>query len=80
MSVVRAKFFVKSVSIESAGSEPGKEVGGVTLQPVVRGEENKDWSHWTPSGQILMSILNPAAFAAFRDRIGKEMYVDFSDA
>lgn len=78
MSVV-AKYFVQSVTLQanSKGADGG-DVGSVQLSVVCRGDENKNWSHYTPSGQITMSTLNPKAFAWFKENLGKEVYVDFT--
>ena len=80
MSGVVAKFYVKSVARHAKG-------GAVELQAVCRGEENKSWSEYTPSGQITMSILNDAALQWFGEILsvvgqGKqpEVLVHFSDA
>jgi hypothetical protein len=51
----------------------------VTLQPVYGksdDEANRDWSKWTPSGEVTMTITNPLAYEQFK--IGKAYYVDFS--
>ncbi len=38
-------------------------------------EENKKFFRYTPSGQISIGTLNPAAWQQFE--LGKEYYVDF---
>lgn len=68
---VRAKFFVQSVLYTTSG-------GNVTLSAVCRGEDNKAWSMYTPSGTINMGILNEAALEQFKP--GDEFYVDFTPA
>jgi hypothetical protein len=68
---VRAKFFVQEVAHNTNG-------GRVTLSAVCRGEDNKTWSQYTPSGQITMGVLNEAALAQFKP--GEEFYVDFTPA
>lgn len=73
---VRAKVYVQSVEITRL--EPEGPVGNVKLAAVTRGEENKDWSHWTPALQLTMSTLNPAAFREFQALVGSEMYLDFT--
>lgn len=45
------------------------------LNPVTVGEENKEWSKWTPSGKLEMVITNPEA----KFEIGKEYYLDFTE-
>lgn len=53
----------------------------VTLQPVFGGKDdhaNAEWSKWTPSGEVKMSITNPEAFKQFE--IGKAYFVDFTPA
>lgn len=68
---VRAKFFVTELRQNNYG-------GGVTLQPVCRGEDNKAWASATPSGKIEMTIKNELAMTQFV--LGEEYYVDFTPA
>lgn len=42
------------------------------------GEANKEWSRWTPSGQLQMQISNPGAHEQFD--VGKEYFLDFTPA
>ena len=80
--MVRAKCRVTGRS-ESTSISPG---GGVlqvtvTLQPVYGGaddEANREWSKWTPSGEIRLTITNPLAYEQFV--LGKAYFVDFSPA
>ncbi len=68
----RAKFYVHSVE---------KIVGDTTtvkLNVVCRGEDNKEWSKYTPSGNIQMSIKNELAAEQFEP--GNEFYVTFDPA
>lgn len=54
------------------------EVREVTLQPVYGGDDdaaNKEWSKWTPSGEIRLSITNPAVFPELV--IGRTFFVTF---
>jgi hypothetical protein len=73
MSVI-AKFFVQTIT-EHAHAKGQKQI---VMAPVSRGEENKEWSKYTPSGRIEMSILNEAAAEQFE--LGKEYLVRFSPA
>ncbi|MBL8911637.1 MAG: hypothetical protein JNM17_13170 [Archangium sp.] len=53
----------------------------VTLQPVFGGgddDANKQWSKWTPSGELRLQITNPAIFPELVN--GKTFFVDFSPA
>lgn len=53
----------------------------VTMQPVYGTDAdpgNKQWSKWTPSGEIRLDITNPDAFKQFV--LGKEYFVDFTPA
>jgi hypothetical protein len=77
---VRAKFFVKSLNhMATPGSDPCAEL---TMAPVFGsygdGTINESWSKWTPSGELKMTITNPAAIAAFEP--GKAYYLDFTPA
>jgi hypothetical protein len=40
-------------------------------------EENKQFWQYTPSGQLTMSITNPAAYEQFK--AGAEYYLDFTE-
>ena len=79
---VRAKCRVtgihESTSITGDGNVQQKTV---TLQPVYGGkddEANKDWSRWTPSGELRLTITNPDAYEQFK--LGKAYFVDFNPA
>jgi hypothetical protein len=77
---VKAKFRCTNVSTSATnyGSTPGAiEAKTVTLNPVCD-EHNKEWSKWTPSGEIKMTINNPAAFDQFTP--GECYFVDFTPA
>lgn len=53
----------------------------VVAQPVFGGQDdeaNREWSKWTPSGEIRLVISNPAAYEMFR--LGKTYFVDFTPA
>lgn len=54
----------------------------VTLQPVFGGpgddEVNKQWSKWTPSGQLQLTITNPEIFPMLRN--GRTFMVTFAAA
>lgn len=81
--MVRAKFKVthKTTHLLNVQDAEGKwaerEVGTVTLS-AVHGDVNKEWSVWTPSGKIEMTINNPSAYEAFK--LGKEYFIDFTPA
>jgi len=65
---VRAKFECTSA-----------EHGEIKLQPVYgESEENKKFFEATPGGSINLSIVNEAASSQFE--VGKEYYVDFTEA
>lgn len=73
---VRAKFRVQSYETSLSQNE---ELRTVKLGAVVDGSpENKQFFKWTPNGQISLGMLNEAAWKQFP--LGREMYVDFSDA
>lgn len=79
---VRAKFFVSEIKFFAT---PGSDqTAQVTLVPVFgtygdgKDEENKEWSKYTPQGEIKMTITNPAAIDAFE--VGQPYFVDFTPA
>ena len=68
----RAKFKVGSV-------EPAIDTWTVVLSPVIGGSaENDSFYKWTPGGSIVLSVLNEATASQFV--VGKEYYVDFTEA
>lgn len=76
---VRAKFYI--TTLESYHTANGG--GSVKLRPVYSTDpnhENKAFWDATPGGEISMQINNPAAFQFFAGRLGKEFYVDFTEA
>ena len=68
---------IESSSINPHASEtPQVEV---TLQPVFAtedGDANANWSKYTPSGELRLTITNPTASDAFV--VGKAYFVDFT--
>lgn len=71
---VQAKFFVKSIARHAHQPESAQ----IELSAVTRGEENKQWSQYTPSGTMTMYVTNPAAAEQFE--LGKEYLVTFEAA
>ena len=75
---VRAKFYITTLEPSHGGKG-----GTVKLRPVYSSDpqhENKAFWDATPSGEIALQINNPQAFLYFTDRIGKEFYVEFTQA
>lgn len=82
---VRAQFWVKSILVSTVS---GGEVNRVvTLAPVVRAtgqpgynpEGNTDWSKYTPSGHIELTITAAGAGEWFEARVGKDVAITFDD-
>lgn len=65
---VKAKFYVSEIAFRQWGTE-------VKMQPVSRGDDNKEWSAATPSGSLAMTIKNELAVAQFAP--GQEWYLTF---
>ncbi len=74
---VRAKFWVSEITHHHQQA-PGQVCATVKLQAAFHGENNKDWSRYTPTGSISMIITNPSAVDAFT--LGQHFYVDFTPA
>lgn len=77
--MVRAKCKVVTITKRTSahGQAPMQESSEVELQPVY-GAGNENWSKYTPSGSIKLTINNPAALEEFN--IGELYYVDFTPA
>lgn len=70
---------VHNVSSLHSKEEGLVETKIVTLQPVFGGDDddaNKQWSRWTPSGQLQLTITNPEVFPELVN--GKTFFVDFT--
>ena len=68
--MIRAKFRCNSVRRFESGES-------VELT-AVSDEANKQWTKWTPSGNLTMAIDNPDALGKFVP--GKVYYLDFTPA
>ncbi|MGL5008612.1 MAG: hypothetical protein ACRC6I_01920, partial [Paracoccaceae bacterium] len=77
---VRAKFWVKEIIHHHNGvSGASDHPVSVKLSPVYgNSDENKEWSKYTPSGEIMMMITNRSASDFFT--LGAQVYVDFTSA
>lgn len=76
-AVLRAKFSVSSIAAYSDqnGDKTSEVIELAAVYGGAEGTANKDWSKWTPQGNIKMTISNPAAFD--RLRTGQFVFVDF---
>lgn len=76
---VSARFYVAKIT-KNAGSF-GNHLN-VTLLPVTRKTgDNIDWSKYTPSGSIEMTVSSEAgAYDWFESMIGKDVAISFSPA
>ena len=74
--MVRAKFRVSEITRTLFTGQEGVKI---TLFPVTDGsEENKSFYQYTPAGKIELGTINAEAAAEFK--LGKSMYVDFTEA
>jgi hypothetical protein len=76
MSTVRAKFKCDRAEKYFSGDD---ECVTVYFNAVIDDSpENASWSKWTPSGQLQMTISNPALLEHFVP--GKEYFLDIAEA
>ena len=68
---IRAKFVCETVLKDS--SNETVKLRAVTCDG---SKDNESWSKWTPSGELTMSVSNPAAHGAFVP--GKSYFIDIS--
>lgn len=73
---VEARFYIAGYSRRSYDLDATE----VELVAVSRGEHNKNWARYTPSGNIKMVIKNEGAASWFINRIGQEVAVHFTPA
>ncbi len=80
---VRAMFYVKEINHRATGGPGDVNVEvkmGAAFGGYLRGlpEGNGDWSKWTPSGDLSITITNPAAIEQFE--IGEVYSLTFEKA
>lgn len=77
MSVI-ARFFIAEINKKaySLGTEPQRDV---VLQAATRGEENKSWAQYTPSGRITLTVNGPAG-SWFEEHLGEDIAITFEIA
>lgn len=81
--IIHARFWVQKVTLQAVSQ--GQIQRHVELAPVVRAtgqpgydpEGNVDWSKYTPSGKIELSITAEAAGAAFEAAVGRDVAITF---
>lgn len=75
---VRAKFWCTGIHHLHNGQSGDEAVSAnITFAPVYD-EANKNWSKWTPQGELKMLITNPAAIEFFKP--GGRYYLDLTEA
>ena len=81
MSKIHARFWVQSVNKQTVSG--GEIIRSVVLAPVVRAtplegsDGNVDWSKYTPSGRIELTITKDGAGQEFEDALGKDVAITF---
>lgn len=73
---VRARFYVTKTTNHAHNPDQTE----VELRPVVRPtDDNIEWSKFTPSGEIKMTVTAPGAVEWFRDHLGKDVAITFAE-
>lgn len=78
---VKARFWVQKVTKQAASG--GAVTRIVELAPVIRAsqlpgaEGNVDWSKYTPSGSITLTVSKDGAGQWFEDQLGKDVAITF---
>lgn len=75
---VRAKFHLVEITLTPSTDVDNDSPVAALRFMAARGKDNESWSKWTPSGELRMTITNPAAAAAFE--LGQHYYLDFTKA
>lgn len=80
-SRVTARFYVASTELTASASQPGQPQSHATkviLYPVTRPtNDNIQWSKYTPSGNITMTITDEGAQKTFEEALGKDVAITF---
>lgn len=75
---VRAKFVCERLEHLPTGQVDETNIAVAFRAVYANGEANREWSKWTPAGQLTMSITNPDAANWFE--LGKEYFLDITPA
>lgn len=70
---VIARFYIDSVTRRAYNPDHVE----VVLKAAGRGDQNKTWAQYTPSGELKMQINNPPAAAFFAERLGQDVEMTF---
>ena len=75
---LRLKMVVNTVArnADSTGQINQEEISLNCVHSDKEGSANKQWSKWTPSGNLKFSVTNPSAFGKLLP--GQFIYVDLS--
>lgn len=77
--MIRAKFYVAEVTkFANGGYADPKPMGNVTMRPVTRGEDNREWASATPSGEFKMTVIGDA-FPWFDEHLGREVSITIDE-
>lgn len=80
IGAIRCKFKLESkTQYASCNYDPATKKPLVNTRykfMAVSGEENKEWSQWTPSGSFEFDCTNPAVRDKLDPRIGDEFFID----
>lgn len=72
---VKARFWVREIT--KYGNAANTRV---VLAPVTRqSPDNIEWSQYTPSGEIWLSVTTKGAQEWFEERVGKDVAITFDD-
>jgi hypothetical protein len=80
---IRAQFWIQKVTKSAISGGAAQHI--VEMAPVTRSvgqqgyspEGNTDWSKYTPSGRIEMTVTGEAAGEAFNAAVGKDVAITF---
>ncbi len=70
---IHARFYVDAVT--RRGYDPKQ--ADVTLKAAGRGEQNKTWAKYTPSGELTMHVTEPAVADFFEENLGRDLAMTF---
>ncbi len=79
MTTTRLKLVVNTVQL-TINNDGTTNYEDITLSAVYsdkEGSANKQWSRWTPSGQLKFQVSNPAVFGKFRP--GQFYFADLTE-